>query len=296
MEYLIDNIYVPGLNDGEKLYHYTNVSGFQGICNGEFWVTESSFLNDKTELSIATEIFCKLVDKHVLNKNVCEELKKIVIDHIKEQINYQNINNNIVKLDSSYILSFSLYDDNLSLWSQFTNNNGYCMSFDFKDLVSSFDENANFISGKVIYDPIIQMEILKKDIEQLFFDGKIFSNWEEFNNMTTEKIADIYQALATSISVYNLFFKLPCFKAENEFRFVFFRYNQINEYSFDQFFRIKDNLLIPYIKIKTSTLNSLKEVVIGPENNSDIAKLSVLRYFNNLDIKADVKLSTVPIR
>lgn len=46
-----DTSLIPVLSAGDKLYHYTSAAGMQGICGGEFWITESNFLNDSTELN-----------------------------------------------------------------------------------------------------------------------------------------------------------------------------------------------------------------------------------------------------
>lgn len=292
----MNNVYVPVLNQGDKLYHYTSVSGFEGIYKGEFWVTESSFLDDKTELNIATKAFCKLADNHIKNRNVCDKLKTMVIEFLKNEINYQSINDIDVNLDSFYVLSFSLNYDNLNMWNQFTNNSGYCLSFDFQDLFDSFG-NAVFCSGKVIYDEDEQIKILEKDICQLFFNKELFRDWDDFDSMTEDNIYNIYQTLSLSLSVYNQFFKNSYFKNENEYRFVFYRHcHNENHYSYKQYFRIKNDLLIPYIKVKLLTLDSLDEVMIAPKNDKDISKLSVLRYLNSLNIKAEVADSKVPIR
>mgnify|MGYP004532272225 CR=1 FL=1 len=297
MNYLTDNIYIPVLNRGDKLYHYTSVSGFEGICKGEFWVTESSFLDDKTELSVATNVFCKLVDNHVKNRYVCDKLKQKVIEYLKNDLNYQSINVEAVNLDSFYILSFSLNHDDLSMWNQFTNNSGYCLSFDFQNLFDSFEKDSIFCSGKVIYDEVDQINILEKEICQLFFNGEFFRDWNDFDNMTEDKIYDIYQILSASLSIYNQFFKHSYFKNENEYRFVFYRHcHNENHYSYKQYFRIKNDLLIPYIKVKLLTLDSLDEVMVAPKNDKEISKLSVLRYLNTLNVKAKVTNSEVQIR
>ena len=41
--------FVPILTEGDKLYHYTSAAGLKGIVEKEFWVTESHFLNDRSE-------------------------------------------------------------------------------------------------------------------------------------------------------------------------------------------------------------------------------------------------------
>ena len=39
---------IPKCREGEKIYHYTNLSSLKGIVTQHsFWVTKSDFLNDK---------------------------------------------------------------------------------------------------------------------------------------------------------------------------------------------------------------------------------------------------------
>lgn len=77
-----ETLLIPILEDGKRLYHYTSAAGLQGICGGEFWVTERSFLNDIMEFQVATQIFCEVIDRHMANKTRAEKLKKKVCDEI----------------------------------------------------------------------------------------------------------------------------------------------------------------------------------------------------------------------
>lgn len=46
--YIDEQIMIPVLSKGDKLYHYTSVAGLKGIVGKEFWITEAHFLNDST--------------------------------------------------------------------------------------------------------------------------------------------------------------------------------------------------------------------------------------------------------
>lgn len=82
MKTIDETLLIPVLEEGGKLYHYTSAAGLQGICGGEFWVIERSFLNDIMEFQVATQIFCEVLDKHMANKVCAEKLKKKVCDEI----------------------------------------------------------------------------------------------------------------------------------------------------------------------------------------------------------------------
>lgn len=97
-----------------------------------------------------------------------------------------------------------------------------------------------------------------------------------------------------------MFFKKECFSGENEYRFVFIcdhdevlsSYIEIEP----QYFRIKDNVLIPFVKKKLSSLDSVNSILIGPKNNSDIAEKGVKHFLRYHKIKAKVEKSEMPLR
>lgn len=55
---------IPIISRG-SLYHYTSVDGLKGIVDGEFWITDSGFLNDTKEFHVASDIFIELVGKKI---------------------------------------------------------------------------------------------------------------------------------------------------------------------------------------------------------------------------------------
>ena len=59
---------IPILLNGDKLYHYTSAAGVQGILGKEFWITECHFLNDTSEFQVATEVFLEMLKKHISSR------------------------------------------------------------------------------------------------------------------------------------------------------------------------------------------------------------------------------------
>ena len=169
MNHTIDNtILIPLLSEGEKLYHYTSAEGVRGICdNKEFWVTERSFLNDITEFQIATEVMCQMLQNHIRNDNVCSKLTKALVDKVRE---YQTPGDQECCASSGdYIISFSLDNDSALMWSEYSDFMGYCIEFDYSNLLQMFEANGTlFLHGKVIYDNQTQIELLEKTFENEF--------------------------------------------------------------------------------------------------------------------------------
>ena len=77
-----DTLLIPLCEYGDNLYHYTSANALQGILSGEFWATESNFLNDTMEFQIATDICYEVLDAHMTNKQQCRVLQ----DRIREEV------------------------------------------------------------------------------------------------------------------------------------------------------------------------------------------------------------------
>ena len=126
------------------------------------------------------------------------------------------------------------------------------------------------------------------------------NSWDEFNKITDDQIREIASQLEILVYYYNMFFKKECFSGENEYRFVFMcNHNGVSSHSLKkepQYFRVKDNVLIPFVKKKLSSLDSVNSILIGPKNNSDIAEKGVKHFLRYHKIKAKVEKSEMPLR
>lgn len=254
-----ETLLIPILEDGKRLYHYTSAAGLQGICGGEFWVTEKSFLNDIMVFQVATLIFCGVINKHMANRICAEKLKKKVCDEIN-RLNRPGMLREEIAYSCDYVISFSLDNDSILMWSEYSDFYGYCMEFDGRELIDVFQSNDSyrFLHGKVVYDHNEQVEIIEKTLEMEILNHEpgfeYLNSWSDLDNLTNENIEDIYLWIAVIINAYNVFFKLECFRGENEYRFVFMSIHdggRVKENEREkQYFRIKNEVFTPYIKKK----------------------------------------------
>lgn len=300
-----ETLLIPVLEEGRKLYHYTSAAGLQGICGGEFWVTERSFLNDIMEFQVATQIFCEVIDKHMTDKVRAEKLKKKVCAEI-ERLNRPGRLGEEIAYAGDYVISFSLDNDSILMWSEYSDFYGYCLEFDGHELIEAFQsqEKYRFLHGQVIYDHAEQVEIIERTLEKEILEHnsgfEYLNAWEELDHLTDENMDDLYLWIAVIINAYNVFFKLECFEGENEYRFVFMSIHDGGRVEAEeretQYFRIKNEVLIPFIKKKFVNLTSLKAVMIGPKNKSDIAERGLQYFFRNRKIDVKIDRSKMPIR
>ncbi|WP_339254335.1 hypothetical protein NSQ43_07295 [Sporosarcina sp. FSL W8-0480] len=90
-----------------------------------------------------------------------------------------------------------------------------------------------------------------------------------------------------------LFYAGTFFYHEDEFG-IAFTTNGDTEF----YFRTNEEAIIPYIKTNFEDTD-LKEVVIGPKNNSDLAKIGIQTYLKKLGYdlsNVSVEKSSIPLR
>ncbi|MCD7823896.1 MAG: DUF2971 domain-containing protein [Oscillospiraceae bacterium] len=301
MEIIDDDVFTPVLHSGDRLYHYTNAEGVKGICEGEFWITEKSFLNDKTEFQIGSQIFVQIIDEEVS----CRESARKVKERVLREVEYYHKMAEIGDSEAyagDYVMSFSLDYDSALMWSEFSNFGGYSITFEHEKLLNSFGKQL-ILHGTVIYETEKQKAMMMKKIEEEVFHEEEFyylNSWSDFNLISDAGIEDCCRVIPIIVDGYNYFFKTDCFAGEKEYRFVFtcghdgglYKPEQLDK----QYFRIKNGVLIPFVKKQFKPSECIEEILIGPKQNSDIAELGIKYFMRNLKLDVPVKKSSMPLR
>ena len=91
------------------------------------------------EFQVATKIFCEVIDNHMKNKERAEKLKKKTCDEI-ERLTKPGMLGEEVAYSGDYVISFSLDNDSILMWSEYSDFYGYCMEFDFEKLVAGIQK------------------------------------------------------------------------------------------------------------------------------------------------------------
>ena len=189
------------------------------------------------------------------------------------------------------------------MWSEYSDFMGYCLKFDFEKLCESFINKKRFQHGKVIYDHEQQIALFECAIQEGYFKNEkieCLNSWEDFNNLSDKNINELYMYFSLDVDIYNQFFKLPCFEGEHEYRLIFSSPHDGGRYKKEeleeQYFRCKDEVLIPFIKREMTSMDSLEEVLVGPKNKSDIAVKGAEWFLRNLRLDVPVVKSKMPLR
>jgi|SRR5699024_2683686 len=282
----------------ETTYHYTSLEGFIGITDsGQIRMTNSDFLNDSTEINYITEILPETIDK--LERNLENEYGDGIIENEYYRVfsNQLNTANNMRLKDKKealeiYVLSMSKSKDSLTLWSNYSNNEGYNIGFDTKYLIENMkanQENENYyiVHSDVIYIREDQITILADELQDTF--KFILELKPEIIELENHLLAFLKSVLTS----YSIFFKNQAFKVEEEYRIA---YTTLNKAEVN--FRNLNGIIIPYISTEFNK-SAIKSVSVGPKNNSDIAEKGIKFYLErkkyNVD-NIDIMKSKVPLR
>lgn len=297
---------IPKCREGEKLYHYTNLSSLKGIVTQHsFWVTKSDFLNDKNEFRYAYKVTKKVCEKLILNESNRALFRRMLKAKIEEL-------NTLVEdqvMSGCYVLSFSKGYDSLLLWSEFAKSQGYCMEFDYSKLRSGIQKKMK-MDGCVIYNRKEQCKLVedtflrvlkRKDDGRRVLRKKLLSETEL---VTEEELNPFMSEFALCSFLYSMFFKKECFQEEQEYRFVFWAFHENSGMEiFPELtpihFREKAQTLIPYIEVSYAHQggqNPIRAITVGPKNNSDLAVKGIQYFLRNEKIPISVYESKIPLR
>ena len=228
-KHIDDFIKIPQLNNNDRLFHYTSAAGVKGITDGEFWITESHFLNDSTEFTIGTDICMEILEKHMRNPRRLLYAKDLLMEQMRKYYREEQEDTVSGSAEGSYVISFCTSGDSLLMWSEYSDFMGYCMEFEYGKLKETFQEHCGndctLFDGKVIYDHDEQIELLEDTIGRLLLsdgeDYKTIHGWDDLDSAEEEDVKLFVDHISVICLLYNMFFKKECFAQEQEYRMVF---------------------------------------------------------------------------
>lgn len=299
--YLDEHIFVPVAVEGDKVFHYTSAAGLQGIVGGEFWITERNFLNDPTEFKIGTEVLCEILRMNIEDTAVAERVETAFREEERKMTAFGTLDDTFA-FAGEYIISLCLDKDSSLMWAQYSNFAGYAMGFDLVKLINVLGKDVWF-HGEVIYDHRQQIESMEETLRAEIFDCESFpyiSSWKDFERLTEEQLRVVVSHMYVCCGVYNMFYKRACFAGEHEYRIVLdciHDKGQVREESrIPLHFRIKNEVLIPYVVRPFECKDCLETVTVGPKNNSDLALLGLKYFFRDKKMRVKLAKSEMPLR
>ena len=269
------------------LYHYTSLEVLEKITrNGEIWASDIEFLNDSEEY-----VNAKAFIKHELETRVAknEKLRSIVNSYVGQM--YHELDH----LDL-YVASFSTEGDSLPQWRGYCpNGQGVAIGFlpwaltsGKMDLTNGDNQSIDRKLLKCVYTPKEKIKLLDAHLNQ-------------FLNLVTEHFGtdsmepgSFLQSLTEACCP---FFKNESFREEMEWRLsVRCLFRDVPEREF----HIGRSTVVPHLRIdlrENYRLNFIKEVVIGPAPNKNLAFMGVKTLLNRRELSSvAVRNSNIPYR
>lgn len=303
-----------------EIYHYTDADAFRNILESRtLWLTHTDFLNDKTE----GEELGRMLSNRLADNPIALALLKIVDDSFE-----------------TYSLSFSLERDLLSQWRGYCpKEGGYNIGFDRYILMNpltvqdSTGKKMNYpmdinnieklFSGEMLNLSLTCDMCIYSDEEKEKHVNHIASIINDAYNYAAEKNPKLLEKISThgvqslepddlktikeimktnscwnfNYGVTKFLFKDQSFYEEQETRF----FVTCERGDVTPFYRAKQNIIIPYIKLEVSHL-SFKSVSLGPCKDLELASKGLKHFLTNKfnwcqnDHGSNINYSKIPLR
>lgn len=268
------------------LYHYTSVVGLEGILASEsLWATDVRYLNDSSELRLATELAVEALNHEEESwKGTCEAFWATLQTMLSEVGGLE-----------VYAFSLSEHRDQLSQWRGYCPPGaGYAVGVDMHSLLPLLNEH-NFLIAPCIYSPDIQRRL----VQAMIADVK--AEFEEALTGGAVEDEATLQHFATQFYVYFIgmapLIKHHTFSEEAEWRAANSVVGADGERAKT---RVGRAMLIPYYEFMLRTPNhvcSISEIVVGPTPLSELALIATRQRILRAKIKVELlAASEIPYR
>lgn len=273
------------------IYHYTDLNAVKSILeNSQLWLTDHRFLNDTEELIAGRNILIETLKKF---DDFPSDCSGEFIDKMQTAIAFVSTEKLFAsQKENIFVSSFSLNDDSLTQWRSY---GMFSLCFDNSKLTESFKDNdVFFLTCNYIIDSNDAIEVANDIIKDNIIPSLLKSCSTNLVWMDVE--------LSYLVDIYALSFKHNAFYDEAEVRLVTSRPTDNDDIQF----RVKGNILIPYLKLNIVP-SSIQCITIGPIDNQIVAEESLAMFADkisrgvrdnesNSEYYLDVDTSALPFR
>jgi hypothetical protein len=269
------------VKEPETLSHYTSLAGMVGILDSrELWASNVSFLNDREELLYGLKAAKAVVNKY-LSPSTKDKWAQDIEDAISQLQNGE--------MPDTYAACFCARNDSLSQWRGYGGEEqGVALTFDRTRLLAQLNDKGTLLP--VVYGALKSANQLSTDLGKKLraINKEAVLNIESADRERVDRVRVELSRLLPQ-------FKHSGFRDENEWRFVV----QQTSSKLSTFFRVKSNVLVPYVKLSFEQTKAfpIKSIRIGPGRDQNLTKRSVEQFLVSKKMKnIDVIVSGVPYR
>ncbi len=288
----------------KSLFHYTSLSGFQGIIqDGGFWLSDTRFMNDSEDASHGVDFVCAVLERQ-LEKSRKEQYSPLFRDVLwkaKQKL----------KAHSGprlYAACFSEVGDDLSQWRAYDGGMGVSLELDAYTNELAFphiEALPTYSLGRVVYCDMAKRRIVIS-IVQAFWTCLS----EEYKAFGEVYFTEYVDRLAQSLLRAGDLFKNSAFMAERELRIIYTEREDWQKDFHKKSFRHAGHFIVPYFKTadfpsqsddgKPSTTPRflpLKAVTVGPCPYPENVIESLRGFLNHHGYhQVDIKKTKIPFR
>lgn len=194
-----------------------------------------------------------------------------------------------------YVSCFSLEGDMLSQWRGYADDGrGFSIGFSrkaFEAYSTSGFKLLSIHSGEVEYAKEKHILSVRESIGKLFSD--IIADIE-INKLSKEGIRHIYMSCFQGLIEKAVFIKNPFFKEEKEWRMCVWTYKEFSDCNdillvnngvpenYDLEYQNRNNQIVSYFDLKFAS-DTVKKIIVGPKNKTDLSDLSMFLKSNGFD-------------
>lgn len=257
-------------SDDNILYHYTSLEVFKCMFDNytkenpylTFWASNCAFMNDPREISEGIDLI-----KDALYDISCPLIKEranniLSNDNLKEMLLYSST---LAPFGIPYAISFSRVKDNINMWRMYGDSG--------KGIAMGFKRESIHVQDCELCECFYPNEDIEAHI------GVIRQLLEDyFAKYSTKTIDGISQneydliRILQMISPISARIKNDVYSYEKESRLI--------KNSREPFFRVANNILIPYVTIQIP-IEALDNILIGPDCNTQ--NINSLRVFFSIE-------------
>jgi len=246
---------VQHLRSGQKLCHYTDLSGAIGIVTGDdLWLSSSRFSNDDEELSYGHRLVNEVL--HQMEDDTNDDpLRPARLRRVRERMS-------AIEAEQVYICCFCQHDNLLSQWRGYTDNgSGVSIEFDpdgFTAIAGADSPHGLMRLWKVFYEPQAQRKIVRECVDYPYWGAA-----------TEEQRVDF---IVDAVRFFLPTFKNADFSEEQERRLIFTPHPSAAPLPR---FRSRRGLLLPYYSLRelaaeTTFTLPVKHVLVGPGRHKEL--------------------------
>ncbi len=242
-----------------SLFHYTSLSGFQGIVvDKNIWATDISYLNDTREYTCAIDSILRRVKERTAVQPRLARLQSLIEGYKWDKRSLK-----------PFVVSFSKHEDSLSQWRGYCGDeSGVSLGFDPLFLVKTANDFADAHSNDdtAVFGTLTRC-LYEEQEQNLKIDALINFFLEIPEEVDNREIS--HHAIVVGVMLLAPTFKDSSFSDEAEWRVII---QPINTKHIKLDYRKGKSMLVPYLKLPLSLEgDGLEKVVIGPTPHYELS-------------------------